>query len=295
MTKSTWILCAFLAALCAVVLSSCSEQLDAPYNGPQEEGVNSADYNVGDLIGNSNPIAARTSSEESEEESNERFYEDSNQPEDSDDELPSETYEGEGGDASTPDTTGEESTTPAETGDDANPSDGSTEPTDTTDPIPTDTENPSDPTPIETEVPQTCTPTGEEVCDGMDNDCDGRTDEDLTPITCGLGECQRTVPACINGVQQDCVPLERAEEICGDNRDNNCGGSVDEGCTCNNEGQERACGSNIGVCHVGIQRCFRGAWSDCEGSNYSSQEICDGLDNDCDGRTDENCGSMIPG
>ena len=38
----------------------------------------------------------------------------------------------------------------------------------------------------------------EEVCNGMDDDCDGVIDEDVEEIMCGEGMCQRTA-RCVDG------------------------------------------------------------------------------------------------
>ncbi|MFE8601213.1 MopE-related protein [Archangium violaceum] len=71
-----------------------------------------------------------------------------------------------------------------------------------------------------------CTPQPE-VCDGKDNDCDDRIDEDLGTVTCGVGACKRTVEACINGAPGICTPGSPTPET-RDNIDNNCNGYVDE-------------------------------------------------------------------
>ena len=64
-------------------------------------------------------------------------------------------------------------------------------------------------------------------------------------------------------------------------------------------GTTQPCGSDVGECQSGIQTCIIGQWGACEGETGPSPEICDGVDNNCDGQTDEgfgvglSCGSGI--
>jgi DNA-binding beta-propeller fold protein YncE len=62
--------------------------------------------------------------------------------------------------------------------------------------------------------------------------------------------------------------------------------------------QTQACGSNVGACKAGTQSrtctesCLWPAWSSCGGAGYlrPSAEVCgDGVDNDCNGGTDDGC------
>ena len=75
-----------------------------------------------------------------------------------------------------------------------------------------------------------CEPS-EEICDGIDNDCDDLIDEDLGETTCGIGACEITLEGCVGGISQVCAPSVPTEEIC-DQVDNDCDGQIDEGEVC---------------------------------------------------------------
>jgi alpha-tubulin suppressor-like RCC1 family protein len=128
-----------------------------------------------------------------------------------------------------------------------------------------------------------------EVCDGLDNDCTGVADDyNFGQTTCGLGACLHTIDNCAGGATQTCDPMQGSSaEVCDGLIDQNCDGTVDEGCACIN-GQTRACGSSVGECEQGTQTCVAGQWAaECVGEVTSSSEVCDGLDNDCDGVSDD--------
>jgi len=127
--------------------------------------------------------------------------------------------------------------------------------------------------------------TPETLCDLLDNDCDGPTDEELGQTTCGLGACTHTVPNCVAGQLQQCDPLQgKTIEKC-DGIDNDCNGIADDGLG------STTCG--MGPCFHSQPNCEAGQPAACDPFKGASPEKLDGIDNDCDGSTDE--GFPVPG
>ncbi len=155
-------------------------------------------------------------------------------------------------------------------------------------------------------------PGGLEVCDGADNDCDGDTDEDnaLDALTWyadsdgdGYGDTATTTAACqqpsghVPG-DSDCDDAVAAvnpgaTEVC-DNVDNNCDGSVDEGVQ--STWYADADGDGYGDTASSTEACQQPTGhvsgdSDCDDAvaavNPGATEVCDNVDNNCDGSVDE--------
>ncbi|MGC4113782.1 MAG: hypothetical protein QM765_03805 [Myxococcales bacterium] len=110
-----------------------------------------------------------------------------------------------------------------------------------------------------------------EACNGVDDNCDGKTDEDMPDVTCGQGECAVTVKACLEGVAQTCTPKTGSDELC-NGKDDNCDGRTDEGFDLNSVDRCGSCGTVCTVAH-GTPGCKSGAcyvahcdqgWDDCD-------------------------------
>jgi len=158
-------------------------------------------------------------------------------------------------------------------------------------------------------------PGADELCDGVDNDCDGATDEDEAVDASswyadadgdGYGDAGSTSTACSQpsghvADDSDCDDGDAAanpgaDELC-DGVDNDCDGAIDEdGAIDAGSWYADADGDGYGDAASTTEACSQPSGhvsdaSDCDDGdaaiNPAAAELCDGVDNDCDGSTDE--------
>src|SRR5262249_10859585 len=129
---------------------------------------------------------------------------------------------------------------------------------------------------------------GAEVCDGLDNNCNGTADEGNPGGggSCGqsnVGLCKFGTQACVCGQLVCQGEVGPQPEIC-DGFANDCDGTPDNNVTI---GVGNPCGSSLGICNQGVTACVSGSIQ-CQGGTPKGTEVCNGLDDDCNGIVDDN-------
>jgi hypothetical protein len=130
------------------------------------------------------------------------------------------------------------------------------------------------------------------TCDAADDDCDGMVDENVpsgVASSCGPGACAATgTVECVNGLPIDScqasAPVSSTDTTC-NNVDDDCQGDIDEDFA----PSSTSCG--LGACaRTGSTSCNAGMTVDsCTPAqpSVSTDTSCNRVDDDCDGRVDE--------
>jgi Sulfatase-modifying factor enzyme 1/Stigma-specific protein, Stig1/Putative metal-binding motif len=145
-----------------------------------------------------------------------------------------------------------------------------------------------------------------EVCDDLDNNCNGLTDDGVTQPcydgpagTLGKGICHAGTQACSHGIFGSCLGEQTPKSETCNNLDDDCDGTVDDnvgdsfvGQACCPSGNLADCqntngGSGLGTtCEVGHLSCSKGQRV-CLGAVQKSPETCNRVDDDCNGIIDD--------
>jgi hypothetical protein len=145
-------------------------------------------------------------------------------------------------------------------------------------------------------------PNAKELCNAVDDNCNGQTDDGIgkgDACSDGVGECKvdgTKICAPDNSGAVVCSAVKKAAgtETC-NNKDDSCDGKTDEGCDDDKDGH---CDGTMSVDSAAISGdgtpCKDGVkTADCNDNdksvNSGATEVCDAVDNNCNGQTDEGC------